>query len=229
MNKFSVYILLVLIFLGLSKSFSPSEQRILYIENEHVYSTFFKGAPLEVILVDYFKAGFIIKTYFHRYKIVHGFKNPEFVTVRVSKKFWNKNKDHVGMSLFRRREIDNNENMTPLPPGALFVGDPSFGFWEDDIKQNKHFWVFHRAYKNFPNFFTWGEFVPDKDFYKALTVHMGQDKVFFGLNNEFGSNSPLTRKMYPQSRAFVQVDRIHFRELLKRFLTTPWRNEVEQK
>jgi len=229
MNKFSIYILLVLVFLGLSKSFSPSEQRILYVENEHVYSTFFKGAPIEVILTDYFKAGFLIKTYFHRYKIVHGFKNPDFVTVRVSKKFWNKNKHHIGMSLFRRREIDNAESTIPLPPGSLFVGDPSFGYWEENGKSSKHFWIFHRAYKHFPEYFSWDDFVPDHEFYKLLVNSIGQEKVFFGSNNEFGTNSDLTKKMYPKTRAFLPITKIHFNELIDRFLSTPWQDEEKQK
>lgn len=228
MNKFSAYILLVLVFLGLSKSFSPSELRIPYIENQHVYSTFFKGAPLEVILVDYFKAGFLIKTYFHRYKIVHGFKNPEYMTVRVSKKFWMKNREHLGMSLFRRRELDNAENALPLPPGSLFLGDPSFGYWEEDSAKATKFWVFHRAYKHFPNFFSWGDFVPSQSFYKTLTTHMTEEKIFFGDQNQFGSKSPLAKKMYPSAKIFTPVERIHFKELLKRFMTAPWKNKVEQ-
>lgn len=225
MNKFSAYILLVLVFLGLSKSFSPSEQRVPYIENEHVYSTYFQGAPLEIILIDYFKAGFILKTYFHRYKIVHGFKNPDYITVRVSKKFWMKNRDHIGMSLFRRREMDNVESILPLPPGSLFFGDPSFGYWEDKKQNNTKIWFFHRAYKNFPSYFGWEDFKPTQDFYRDLTIHIAKDKVFFGSNHEFGSKSPQVKKTYSKSRVFNPIERIHFRELITRFIGTPWGNK----
>ncbi len=68
MNKISLYILLILIFLAMSKSFSPSSQGAPFVVDERVYSNFFQGAPLSVVLVDSFTTGFLIKTYFHKYK-----------------------------------------------------------------------------------------------------------------------------------------------------------------
>ncbi len=225
MNKFSLYILLIFLFLGLSKSFSPSEQRTYYIENEHVYSSFFHGGPLEVILTDYFRAGFLIKTYFHQYKVIHGFRGPEFFTVRVSKKLWNAHRDHIGMSLFRRRDLDNQESTIALPPGSLFVGDPSFGFWEENIQTNKKLWFFHRAYRNFPNYFAWGNFIPDIEFHKNVLANLHKEEEFFGNNHEFGSKSAHAKKIYPSKKAFAQQEAASFKDIVKKLFSSPWKNE----
>ncbi|MBT5094359.1 MAG: hypothetical protein HOM21_08965, partial [Halobacteriovoraceae bacterium] len=63
MNRISLYTLLILIFLGLSKSFAPSEHKTPKIDNALVFPNYFLGSPLSSILVDAFQTGFLIKTY----------------------------------------------------------------------------------------------------------------------------------------------------------------------
>ena len=62
MNKFIGYGILLLIYLGLSKSLSPSELGISYINSKESLSKLINGAPSTVILTDIHSIGFLIKT-----------------------------------------------------------------------------------------------------------------------------------------------------------------------
>jgi hypothetical protein len=222
MNKFSIYILLILIFLGISRSFSPSAQGTKYIINEKVYSNFFEGAPLSLILLDSFQTGFLIKTYYQKYKVVHAFKRPSVVIVRTSYDFWEKNKPNRGMSLFRRNERNNIENNIVLPPGSLYIGDLGFGHWEWGDSGEK-FWIFHRAYRHFPKMFGWGEYVPTQDFYKLMKSSLSEEKPFYGIGNEFGTDGPITKKNYYTSINESPKDTIKFKDYIKKFIRNPWK------
>lgn len=193
MNKISVYILLILIYLGLSKSFSPSEKKAPYIPNERVFSSFFYGAPLSIILLDSFQTGFLIKTYFQKYKVVHGFKHPETIIVRTSYSFWQKNLPNIGMSIFRRGERQSTESRVPMPPGLLYIGDPAYGHWEVQDSGDK-LWFFHRAYRHFPTYFNWNEFRPTERFYETALTFLSHEKPYYGDNKEFGTAGSLTQE-----------------------------------
>lgn len=200
MNKLSLYILLVLIFLGLSKSFSPSEHQTSYIANEKFYDRNFSGFPMSIILVDSFYTGFIIKTYYHRYKLVHAFAPPDFITVRTSKEFWTKNFKNLGMSLFRRKSTTSSSTV-PLPPGSLYIGDPSYGTWVY-LPSGEKVWEFHRAYRHFPNTFYWKDFAPDDQFHTQMKAHLKNNQAFYGINNEFGESGSLTSQFFKNGRSF---------------------------
>ncbi|MCP4914306.1 MAG: hypothetical protein GY909_14430 [Oligoflexia bacterium] len=225
MNKFSLYTLLILIFLGLSKSFSPSSKRTDHIVNDRVFSSYFKGAPVSVVLLDRFQAGFLIKTYYFHLKIMHVFKSPETVTIRVGKKLWEKHKDNLGMSIFRREERNGKEYLTPMPPGILFVGDPSFGGWEYHASGAKQ-WKFHRAYRKFPTLFYWGDFRPSYKFYQRSKTYEENQQPFYGLYNEFGSKGEITKLILQsvESKEFTPPSET-FLEHVKIYLSTPpWSN-----
>lgn len=218
MNKISLYILLILIFLGISKSFSPSEKRTIHLENEKVYVNIFKESPTTMILLESFSVGFIIKTYYQRYKIVHAFKSPEEIIIRTSRKFWEKNLKNHGMSLFRRDER-NIAYTTPMPPGAIFIGDPAYGTWELTDYGAKA-WVFHRTYKSFPTLFSWGRFVPTQEFYQKMKLYENDRKPFYGLQNEFGTNGTISKDFLEYNFEDDKVT-ISFRDLLKSYFSLP--------
>ena len=111
MNKILTYLILILIFLGLSTSFSPSERGTDYIVNERVYSNFFKGGPISLILVSASQNGFLIKTHYHKYRLISPFRPPETITFRTSKEYWNKSQKNIGMSLFRRKSGKKKKDM----------------------------------------------------------------------------------------------------------------------
>ncbi len=198
MNKILLYTLLILLFLGLSKSFSPSSQKTQLIQSKLELPSLTSGAPVSLILIDAFDAGFLIKTYYLKFKIIHGFKRSETLVVRTNKKFYRANKDNIGMSLFRRYERDNLESMTPLPPGSIYVGDPAFGAWRyHDSGQRR--WYFHRAYRHFSRQFYWDTYRPNYEFYEKLKIHAKNETPFYGLNNEFGTKGSITKSLYENS------------------------------
>ena len=119
MNKIIVYCVLLLFYLGLSKSLSPSEYGINYINSNEALSRLVPGAPVSVILTDIHSTGFLIKTYYHKYKIVYGFQSFEELIVRTSRNYSINNQSHLGLSIFRRYREDELEDFTPLPPGSI--------------------------------------------------------------------------------------------------------------
>jgi len=220
MKKISIYIVLILVFLALSKSFSPSEQNSIKIPNERVFSDLFLGAPLSIILVDSFTAGFLIKTFYQKYRIIYGFRTPETVVVRTSQIFWEKNLPNLGMSLFRRDDQDGSESVVPTPPGALYIGDNAFGYWERADSGEK-IWRFHRAYRNFPKIFRWGDFVATREFYDKLMIHLKDQIPFYGLHSEFGTDGSITKQNWTEHVKSAEIKKRKFREHIKKYPYLP--------
>lgn len=197
MNRLIVYIFLVLVYITLAKSFSPSEYGISYVQNSQSLAKIIKGSPVTVILTDMHATGFLIKTYYHKYKVVYGYQSVEEIIVRTSSDFAAQHQKHVGLSIFRRYEKDNNENSTPIPPGSMFIGDKDFGRWKKDSTNNR-IWRFYRVYRNLPTYLGWNEFKPDYEFYEKVNYHLNLGKVFYGMNDEFGSKGKITMINFPK-------------------------------
>jgi len=218
-KQFSLYILLVLIFLGLSKSFSLSEKGTKFISNEHIYAHHFEGSPLSLILLDTFETGFLIKTYFHKYKIVHGFRPSKIKIFRVSASYYKKSNRYLGMSLFRREELEQIVDTLPLPPGALYIGDRSYGRWQQDDSGLKK-WKFYRAYRDFPNLFIWGNWKPSLKFYQMMNIFKKNENPYYGLHHQFGRDGSVVTKNY--TWAFHQEAKaIDFIQYIEKFFNIP--------
>lgn len=229
MNKISLYILLILLFLALSKSFSPSSQGAPYVVDERVFSNFFEGSPITVILVDSFTTGFLIKTYFLKFKIIYGFNQPQIIITRTSKSFWEKNQQNIGMSLFRRSERNQVEGVTPLPPGSLFIGDLAYGFWKNSNSGHK-IWQFHRAYRHFPAILGWNSFTPTKEFFAQLELYQEQSKPYYGMKNEFGKGGHVTEEGLGQYKRDELKDKFTFKKVLEKYINIPvWSIAQESK
>lgn len=219
LNKLSTYLIIVLLYLGISKSFSPSEFGISYIVNDSSLSKLVQGAPVSVILVDMHTTGFIINTYYHKFKVVYGLQAVEEVVVRTSRHFAMKHQNHLGMSIFRRYENNLKEDFTPLPPGSVFVGDRSFGSWVKH-SSGESYWTFYRPYRNIPFQLGWDNFRPNYDFVSTINNYMFTKKPYFGANNEFGTQGSISKKIYsnyfsrqkPKSIDFKKVIRNYFKE-----------------
>lgn len=199
MKKISLFILLILTYLGLSKSFSPSEKKSKYITNKHMLSNLFPNEFTSIILLDSFEAGLLIKTYFQKLKIFSAFNGEDVITIRSSSSFQEENKLNIGLSIFRRLDYLTPESYTPMPPGALFVGNRSFGRWKT-LNSGRKRWVFRRAYKHFPQSFHWGNFRPSYQFYEKIKSYHKNNKTFRGVQNEFGTNGLLTKKTLTSKR-----------------------------
>jgi len=228
MKILSLYVLLIMLFLGLSKGFSPSELKTKYILNERVFANYFAGGPLSMILLDSFQAGFLIKTYFQRFKMVHGFKHPEMVVVRTSPEFWKKNLKNRGMSLFRRSELNEFESVVPMPPGTIYIGDPAYGYWEM-LDSGMQFWRFHRAYRHFPKLFYWGEFRPSYEFFEKLEIYLKNSKPFYGLDKEFGTDGKVTIENLTGIQEEISKKEINFSKIFMNFFKLPFKRGEKRK
>lgn len=221
MNKISFYILLIIIFLGLSKSFAPSEINTEYVFNEKSLPSLFPGEPVSVILIESFQTGFLIKTFYHKYRVLgaDAIKNQVYDTiiVRTSTDFWKKNQSNIGMSLFSR-DVNNKVVTTPMPPGSVFIGNPSYGGWENVDEQRV--WIFYRSYaQNTTHIFSWGDFIPTYEFYQRMKVFADQSKPFYGIYNEFGTEGSITKQYFKKNLeehlGLTKILKMHLRSYFK--------------
>lgn len=220
MNRLSLFTLLVLVYLGLSKSFAPAERSTPYLVNDQVFASFFQGAPISVILTDRLQTGFLIKTYFLELRVVQGFKLPETMLVRTSHDFWKKNEPNLGMSLFRRYEKDGKTSTTPQPAGTIFLGDPAYGSWQLAHSGSRE-WHFYNAYKYFPEYLGWGEYRPTETFWNTLKLYSTNEEVFYGEQNEFGTNGKVTSSVF-KSRVYKIINTdVNFKVHFKKFFSIP--------
>jgi len=214
MNKISLYILLILIFLGFSKSFSPKLKNIDFIKNKDMFQVFVKNAPVSLILKESFERGTFIKSYYQKYQIIHGFKpnDQKTVTFRTTKSFWEKNKKYIGMSLYRAEKSDSPGDTTPMPPGFLFIGDSAYGSWEKN-KNGEKVWIFQRSYAHFPKLFEWKNFKITKKLFIKVQKHKKKGTVFYGDKNQFKSI---------QKNKTIIVKKKRLSEKIKEYITTYW-------
>ena len=221
MNRLSLFTLLVLVYLGLSKSFAPAERSTPYLVNEQVFASFFQGAPLTVVLTDRLQTGFLIKTYFMQFRVIQGFKLPETILVRVSHDFWKKNENNLGMSLFRRDEGNTKTSVVPQPAGAIFIGDPAYGHWEDATSGERE-WHFYNAYKYFPEYLGWGTYRPTETLWKALKLYDSNDETFYGDRNQFGTKGIVTKDIFKERKFTIIDTNINFKRYMKKFFAIPF-------
>lgn len=211
MYKFFLYAMLIIIYLGLAKALSPSEIGIQYLQNERGFSKLIKGDLATVILVDTHATGFLIKTFYQKYRVISGYDTVEELIVRTSKEFAQKNLKHIGLSLYRK--TDASEEYLPLPPGSIYIGNREFGDWSKN-KKGESRWIFHKAFKNFPRYLGWGNFRPTREFYQELRSKVALNQPYYGLNGEFGPNGKVTRENFPQFFKDERMKKVEMKTLL---------------
>jgi hypothetical protein len=211
MYKFFLYLILVILYLGLAKTLSPSEFGVQYLQNEKGFNKIISGNNTTVILIDTHATGFLMKTYYQKFRVISGYDNVEEIIVRTSKEFARKNLDHIGLSIYRKS--DSREEFTPLPPGSLYIGNTEFGDWKIN-KRGKIVWRFNKPLKNLPRYLGWGTFRPDVDFFQQLKVKQSLGEPFYGPNGEFGSSGFITRKEFPHFFKEERMKKIEMKTLL---------------
>lgn len=215
MNKVILYSILIVTYLVLSKTFSPDNSGIEYIRRSRDLAQIIQRAPAEAILLHTQSKGFLIKTYYQRYKIIYGFHPPREIVVRTKRSFAEYSKKFVGMSLFRKRSGGVIET-TAMPPGSLFIGNRQFGRWvflEDDYS-----WSFYRAYKNFPKLFGWYDFKPSRKFFKKLLDYEKKGVPFHGEDNDFGQNGKVTSQFIKAPSSKEGLNAMRFKTLFNEYL-----------
>ncbi|MCT4642043.1 MAG: hypothetical protein N4A33_07055 [Bacteriovoracaceae bacterium] len=195
-NKFILYIFLILIYLGLSKAISPTGNKINYILNDESLNNIFKSSPISVILIDAHSTGFIIKTHYHKYRVVTGYTGFKEVIVRVSNSFRKKHIDNIGSSIYRK-DRNGTPSFSSSIPGAIFIGDKTFGKWIKS-KNNTKKWKFYRVYKHLVDILGWESFQPDYTTFQEVSVNINKKKSYFGAKNEFGTQGYITKKSFPR-------------------------------
>ncbi len=189
MNKLVMHIFLILVYVGFSKSFSPTETDTVFIQNEKVFSSIFPKTPIAVILVNQFESGIFIKTYSQSYKIYNGGHQTKNQIVRVSKEFYFANQQNLGMAIYQHTDFFPPTTL-PMPPGSMFLDDSTYGEW---VKSNHHqFWTFKKNFQNLIKDFGLENFNLSKQFFLTLREHLKMQVPFYGLYNEFGTNGTLT-------------------------------------
>lgn len=211
MYKFFLYSMLIIIYLGLAKAFSPSEIGVHYLQNERGFSQLVKREFATVILMDTHATGFLIKTYYQKFRVIAGYDTVEEMIVRTSKEFAKKNLKNIGLSIYRR--TDEKEEFLPLPPGSLYMGMREFGNWKKN-KKGETLWQFNKSFKNFPKYLGWGNYRPDEEFYQKMRSSITLNQPFYGLNNEFGPTGKVTQKNFPHFFKSERLKKVDMKTLL---------------
>lgn len=194
MKRIFAYCMLIIVYLGLAKALSPTELGMFYVPNEKGLSKAIPGNSVTVILTDMHATGFLIKTYYQKYRLVYGFQGAEEMIVRTSRDFAKKSRNHVGLSIFRR--FDGHEETLPMPPGGHLVGRREYGEWWED-SNHKIRWRFYRAYKNLPKYLGWGLWRPSPLFQEQYLAGLERVHPYTGPRSEFGPGGSVTKKSFP--------------------------------
>lgn len=211
MYKFFLYLVLTIAYLGLAKALSPSEVGVQYLQNERGFNKILKGNAVSAILIDTHTTGFLIKTYYQKYRVITDYDNIEEMIVRTSREFAKKNLKNIGLSLYRR--LENREEHLPVPPGSHYVGNSEYGVWRKN-KAGVSRWTFWKAYKDFPKYFGWGKWRPTEEFYQQLRNSNVSGRPFYGIDNEFGINGAVTRENFPHFFRAERTKQIDMKDLL---------------
>ncbi len=203
--------MLIILYLGLTKTLSPSELGIQYLQNEKFFSKIIKANQATIILTDAHETGFLMKTHYLKFRVITGYDNVEEVIVRTNREFFRRNQPFIGLSTYRVN--DGTEEFTPIPPGSLHIGNPEFGDWKV-AKNGKLIWRFNKPLKNLPRYLGWGDFTPDMDFFQQLKIKQSLGEAYFGPNNQFGTNGFITKTEFPQFFKEERVKKIQMKTLL---------------
>ena len=203
--------MLVVLYLGLAKTLSPSELGITYLQNERGFAKLTDKSKVTFILIDTHVTGFLIKTYYQKYRVISDYEEVEDLIVRASKEFTQKNLSNIGLSIYRRK--DGEELFLPMPPGTLYLNDPEFGEWKKNSEGVVE-WRFHKSYQNFPKYLGWGDFRPDEKFYNESQLNQRLGQPYYGPKNEFGPEGTLTKKAFPHFFSEERRKKIDLKTLL---------------
>ena len=211
MYKFFLYTILVILYLGLAKTLSPSEIGVQYLQNEKGFSKIVPQGESTLILVDTHATGFLIKTYYQKYRLINGLDSVEEVIVRTSREFAKKNMKFIGLSIYRRTQ--DKEEFLPVAPGSLYVGNREYGDWREN-KKGILKWRFAKAFKNFPKYLGWGKFRPEQDFIELYKTSLSLNKPYFGPHGEFGPEGKITRESFPHFFKEERMKKVDMKTLL---------------
>lgn len=225
MNKIILYCLTLLLYLVLSKSLSPFEYGISYVNEEKQLASLIKGRPVAAILIDHQSTGFAIKTYYLKFKVIYGFESYEELVIRSSNKFLKKYSPYLGLSVFRRYR-DGKESFVPQIPGSLFIGDTNYGRWvrKKGIKQ----WQFFKVYRQIPVYLGWDSYIPNYNDFERIQQSQATKQSYFKDEGLFGPQGVITQKAF--SDYFTRSNRktLTWKDFLKNYFNENFINYKEK-
>lgn len=214
-NKIIIYMTLIIIYLGLSKALSPAGLNVKYVFNNNSLSEITNDKPVSVVLIDTHSTGFAIKTHYHKYRVVYGFRSYQEMIVKVSSAFKEKHEKHIGASIFRKDQ-NGKKSFEILIPGSIFIGDQVFGRWVTK-KDDTRIWKFSRVYRHLSDFLGWDSYIPNYSDYQQIQLALNQNSNYFGRNKEFGTNGSISKKSFSNYYKRLRPSKINFKSFLKEY------------
>jgi hypothetical protein len=161
-----------------------------------------KYPEYSIILEDMKEEGNFFLDYFHRYKIVLGnnsenSKELEYQSgitdwYRITKQEYEKYYDFLGMVLVSKSKTGQTSS-DKYPPGYQYVGDPSYGTWQQDSRGNS-FWEFYGKYALISHMFgMFGRPVYRSD-WDTYRNHRRQGAPYYGPSRQYGTRGTYTKR-----------------------------------
>ena len=102
-----------------------------------------------------------------------------------------------------------------------YLNNFAYGNWVHHESGNM-VWKFHEAYRenqglNFPKFFGWNSYLPTKKFWEVAQIYHREERAFYGLNKEFGTNGDVTQIAFATFLYKSKENNTSFQQYLKKF------------
>ncbi len=160
---------------------SPIDKIVANLKNTPEYS---------IILEDMKVSGSFVKQHYHKYKVTIGEDTNYTNFVRVSKPFYKKNENNLGMALLSKTA--DGYIKTPSPPGYQYVGNSRYGEWRTD-NSGRSFWVFLGSYMFMSHMLGSNRTVYRSD-YNTYNKYRASNRPFYGSKNQYGTNGSATKQ-----------------------------------
>jgi hypothetical protein len=162
-----------------------------------------------VVLQDMDVSGTFFKSYHHLYKVIYGeeqegeedllFQNRQTPWTEVSKRFYETNRELLGMVLLSKGP-EGKVVEDQFPPGYQYVGNPRYGQWRNDSSGNS-FWEFYGKYALFRDVLGLATLPLYRSHFDSYSDHRRRGEPFFGptgaAGRTYGTGGSYTRKTQP--------------------------------
>lgn len=222
MTKFTFFLTILFVYLGLLQFFSPTEKQILDIKNSRELLTHLKGDfnsfmkhPSSIILADVYREGVFIRTSYVKLYLVSPFESKKTISYKVSSSYYHYLAPYIGHEILRHQTQRNPiaQNIF-LPPGFSFVANPILGYWKDTNKGRR--WFFYKYYEQLYKDLAWdspkGSYRPRVETYRSL-MKLGKKNDLFllpGREQSFSRFKKTPRRsnlIVQESEFFAKPDR----------------------
>jgi len=227
MNKIAFFTLLVLIYLAIFSNITPEKNSGQKIEtSKDLTSISLKhyddikndinedtNIHYTIVLEGYDKRGYILKRYYHRYRMISPYFSPQVIEKEVSRTMYKNYRKYLGLSI---AHIGDQSNFTPLPPGFLFTQNIRMGRWI--TKKTKKQWRFYRAYRDLPILLRWESYRP---LFKSYSKQESNNfsRSFWGKSKTFSRSGSIGKRNYQELEKNSRITNLKLRTKIKRYFS----------